>query len=182
MIINREIRRTREKERCSHMLMRMRLSSCALFAYFAFFAVNIRAEDFSAIPAIPLPVTANWVLGLLGFLGVVFFILAGINQAKKLFSRQPPMDDEIDRLDRKIDATRARGDAARKGIYEIISADRQQYTEKLGEMKDEMNSKLEEIRAELSADGARRLEQINEQFRDIASTLGRLDERTKHPH
>lgn len=48
--------------------------------------------------AVPLPVTGNWFIGLLGALGCVYLVLGVWAQARKLFSRRPPIDEDIARL------------------------------------------------------------------------------------
>jgi hypothetical protein len=60
------------------------------------------------IPMPPMPVTAMWLWGLLGALGIVLFLLRIWNEGVKTFGRTPPLDDKLRALESKIDAAALR--------------------------------------------------------------------------
>ena len=58
-------------------------------------------------PSVPWPVTGNWLLGLVGVLAVVYLILGVAWQCKKLFGKNPPLEErfreELDALQFDMD-------------------------------------------------------------------------------
>lgn len=55
-----------------------------------------------AEPTVPLPLTGSWFVGLLGALGCVYLVLGVWSQARKIFSRRPPIDEDLARLDARM--------------------------------------------------------------------------------
>jgi hypothetical protein len=54
------------------------------------------------MPDVPWTVTSKWVWGLMGFLGCVWLVFAVCIQAKRLFGRTPPIQDELERREKKL--------------------------------------------------------------------------------
>jgi len=50
------------------------------------------------VPTVPWPVTTQWLFGLLGAAAVVYLGLSIATQARKLWGRRPPIDDDFARL------------------------------------------------------------------------------------
>src|SRR4051812_23408934 len=61
---------------------------------------------------VPWTTTTSWLLGALGALGAAFLLFGVINQARKLFGRRPPLDDQLSHLDRSLRKDMKKGDQA----------------------------------------------------------------------
>jgi len=52
----------------------------------------------SQIPPIQWPVSGEWLVGLIGVLGVVYLILGVVYQGRLLFGKHPPLSEEVSRI------------------------------------------------------------------------------------
>ncbi len=64
------------------------------------------------MPDVPMKVTGAWMLGLLGLLGIVYVVLGVVIQWKKLFGRTPPINEELERRDKRLHQAMHDGDTA----------------------------------------------------------------------
>jgi hypothetical protein len=110
------------------------------------------------------PATIKVAIGIIGLLCIASLIFSVVLQSRKLFGRRPPIEDELDKLEKKLHAEvmdsfgRAykRAEEAHAAA-ESLSADTDQKFEKLHE------------------DRQRVQENINHAFRNIERGLGRLE-------
>lgn len=76
---------------------------------------------FAELPEVPWANTGNWMLGLIGVLGVVYLGLGVWSQVKKLFGQTPPMHEALDQRDK---ALRKMIFASEAGLKERIQNER----------------------------------------------------------
>lgn len=110
--------------------------------------------------AVPWSVTAEWLYGLLGFLGVVALgLIIGVN-ARKLFGRTPPFADELS----------AREKAIRKQLYAVESNLRREFMQ-LHQDHERRIEQLEEQHAELQRDRIRKWEELSSGLSEVGKAV-----------
>jgi hypothetical protein len=154
-----------------------------------------------AIPQVPWSTTSAWLWGAIGFIGIVFLILGVVNQARKLWGRQPPIDVEFDNLGEDLEQrertirfdiqagderleqlmTELRAEVELK--FDMLGLERQRQGKDLHDKIDgrfmHMLEKMEEMKAELLAAGQRRGKEIHDRINEVSELVARVDERTK---
>jgi len=110
------------------------------------------------------PATAKAGLGIIGLLCIASLVFSVVLQSRKLFGRRPPIEDELERLEKKLHAQvlESYGRAYKRAeeahaLAEALRADMDQKFDKLHE------------------DRQRVQENINHAFRNIERGLGRLE-------
>jgi signal transduction histidine kinase len=157
------------------------------------------AQD--TIPSVPWSTTSNWILGAIGFLGIVTLVLGVINQSRKLWGRKPPIDEEFanlgeslakrentlrfdiqagdERLEQLMNELRAEVEFK----YDTLVNERQRQSKDLHDKIDtrfmHMMEKMEEVKGELLVAGQRRGREIHDRINDVSELVARVDERTK---
>jgi len=89
------------------------------------------------------------------------------NEGRKAF-RRDPNNETLGEGHKSLSARMGKTENSIRNIYADMS-----------EMKDDLTHEMQEQKSEIIAAADRRHESINEQFKDIAATLARLDERSK---
>ena len=110
------------------------------------------------------PATIKAGVGIMGLLCIASLVFSVVLQARKLFGRRPPIEDELERLEKKLHA-------------QVIDSFGRAY-----KRADEARALAEALRAEmdlkfekLHEDRQRVQENINHAFRNIERGLGRLE-------
>jgi len=111
-------------------------------------------------PPIPWPLTGNWVLGLIGVLAAVYLVLGVAGQCQKLFGKNPPLSDELLRIDRQ-----ARADLAQTA---------QDCERRHSTLRHEMDERLREIAVERTRNLGELHEKINAVAADVAFIRGKF--------
>jgi 16S rRNA U516 pseudouridylate synthase RsuA-like enzyme len=127
---------------------------------------------------IPWSATTTWLLGALGALTLFWIIISTINQARKLWGRKPPMDEQISALDKSIRREIKAGDEALQDQLDEVVQDRIEHHAQIERTIGAISNKIEDLKTDFFADGARRTEATNVEIRKLAVAIGRLDERT----
>jgi hypothetical protein len=139
---------------------------------------------------VPLSVTMTWVYGALGASGVVGMILFTIVQARKVFGRKPPMDEQLSHLDKSLRKDMRAGDFALeeqiksmrnevKGKFDEISEARADHNSEIQRNFGAIAKKLDEQTAFLTVSAERRANETGDKILDLHKICARLDERTK---
>ncbi|EEF62084.1 hypothetical protein [Pedosphaera parvula] len=154
-----------------------------------------------AVPQVPWPATSTWLLGAIGFMGIVLLILGVVNQARKLWGRQPPIDEELANLDEDFDKRERTirfdiqaGDEQLEQLMaelraevefklDALGIEKQQQSKDLHDKIDgrfmHMLEKMEEMKGELLVAGQRRGKEIHDRINEVSELVARVDERTK---
>lgn len=124
------------------------------------------------LPPIPWSTTGQWLLGLFAFVAVIGSVLFTINQAKKLFGRTPPLDEELSRKHKKIFGEIEHG---KNAVKKELRAEMHAQTERI--------EKLEERYDELQLDRERKWNTLQKEMHELelklATFTGRIEQLLK---
>jgi hypothetical protein len=109
---------------------------------------------------IPWPITANWLLGLTGALGMTYLGLEVTARCRKLFGKQPPVSEEIARLDGEL----------RRSVSQAT----QDCERRHDALRGEMDERFRELTIERARSLANLYEKINRVAEDVAFIRGKL--------
>ncbi len=137
------------------------------------------------------PETIKWIVGAMGALTIVYLIFATLNQGKKLFGRKPPMDEQVELLDRDLRKDMAAGDAAVLDQVKCLRLDMNAQFSEMGDARrdhasaiersfEKLARKLDEQTVELKASAERRTEATNDKITELKVSIGKIEERTKN--
>lgn len=114
-------------------------------------------------PAVPWSETSKWLFGLLGALGVVWLIFSVVIQARKLFGRVPPMQDELEQRDKRL-----RGE-----IQHAKNSTLKEFRLVLEPLIERVE-KTEAVAQEIQLDQTRRWTELNNEIHAIATDVAFL--------
>lgn len=109
-----------------------------------------------ATTEIPFKFLPPWLYGFLAFLSCVLLVLMVLHYGKKVFGRNPPLDDDLKKLRREI--YHATG-TVKKELKELIATQAKEITE------------LRDMYFEMQKDRERKWKELDDKFSGLASSL-----------
>ncbi len=136
------------------------------------------------------PATVHFLIGLVGVMGIVYLLIATVNQARKLFGRRPPMDEQVALLDKDLRREMKAGDKEverqvaslrvdMNSQFEDLSLARKDHQIVIERSFEKLSDKLDEQTEILRVAADRRVEVTNDKITELKVTIGKIDERTK---
>lgn len=136
------------------------------------------------------PSVMPWLMGAVGVMAIIYLAFSTVIAGRKLFGKHPPMDEQLETLDRSLRKQITDGD---KQVANQVESLREDFEEQFDELAvarrdhdrvlvqnfKELGEKLGEQTHELTSAAQRRTDTINEKITDLAVAIGKLDERTE---